>query len=71
MKKLTSGFWVTLSTLIAPPAQKDDKGATIIEYAAILLLVAAAATLIWGLGIPEDISGSIGTAISDILSGPQ
>lgn len=70
MKTPMSKLWATLSALIVPPSKQNDTGATIIEYAAILLLVAAAATLIWGLGIPQNISDSIGTAVSDILSGP-
>ncbi|MDE3719896.1 hypothetical protein PWG71_00730 [Nocardiopsis sp. N85] len=70
MKKLTSGFWVTLSTLIAPPAHKNDKGAGIVEYAAILILVAAIAIGVFALGIPSLISDAVSTSIDDALSGP-
>ncbi|GAA0992977.1 hypothetical protein ABZ234_32890 [Nocardiopsis sp. NPDC006198] len=63
-------FWVTLSTYLAPPSERQDEGAGIVEYAAILILVAAIAVGVFALGIPENISGAVGTAVSDILSGP-
>ena len=63
-------LWANLSALVLPPSKKNDDGAGIVEYAAILILVAAVAVGIFALGIPENITGAIGTAISDILSGP-
>jgi len=63
-------FWVALSTWLVAPSKRDDKGAGIVEYAAILILVAAIAVGVFALGIPENISGAVGTAVSDILSGP-
>ncbi|MBB6120650.1 hypothetical protein [Nocardiopsis algeriensis] len=70
MDQLTKA-WVRLSTLATPTEKKNDTGAGIVEYAAILILVAAVAAGIWALGIPDNITDSIGTAVSDILSGPQ
>ena len=71
MKTPMSKLWATLSALIVPPSKKNDTGAGIVEYAAILILVAAVAVGMFALGIPENITGAIGTAISDILSGPS
>ncbi|WP_306369179.1 hypothetical protein [Nocardiopsis sp. CC223A] len=71
MKTPMNKLWATLSALIIPPSKKNDNGAGIVEYAAILILVAAVAVGLFALGIPENITGAIGTAISDILSGPS
>ncbi|MFL1432795.1 MULTISPECIES: hypothetical protein [unclassified Nocardiopsis] len=70
MNNLTSKMWATLSALLIPPSKNNDDGAGIVEYAAILILVAAVAVGLFALGIPENVTGAIGTAISDILSGP-
>jgi Flp pilus assembly pilin Flp len=63
-------LWVTLSTFLVPTSRKEDKGAGLVEYAAIVILVAAVAVAIFQLGLVENISGAIGTAVSDALSGP-
>ncbi|MFE3457671.1 hypothetical protein ACFXKD_08995 [Nocardiopsis aegyptia] len=70
MKSLTR-LWVALSTYVAPQSKKTDTGAGIVEYAAIVILVAAIAVAIYQLGLVENISGSIGTAVSNVLSGPS
>ncbi|WP_082376010.1 hypothetical protein [Nocardiopsis sp. NRRL B-16309] len=70
MKSLTR-LWVTLSTYASPPSRKSDTGAGIVEYAAIVILVAAIAVAIYQLGLVENISGSIGTAVSNVLNGPS
>lgn len=62
--------WVALSTFLAPPSKKDDRGAGIVEYAAILILVAAIAVAIFSLGLPDIIRGAIGSAVSDVIDGP-
>lgn len=69
MNNLTA-LWAKLRAFLVPTSQKEDRGAGIVEYAAILILVAAIAVGVFALGIPENISSSIGTAISDALSGP-
>lgn len=69
MNNLTE-LWVALRAFLVPTTKKKDQGAGIVEYAAILILVAAVAVGVFALGIPENISSSIGTAISDALSGP-
>ncbi|WP_433698109.1 hypothetical protein [Nocardiopsis sp. CA-288880] len=63
-------FWVTLSAYLAPPSERQDEGAGIIEYAAIVILVAAIAMAVFALGVPSLISDAISTAIDDALSGP-
>ena len=70
MKKPMNKLWATLSALIIPPSNKNDDGAGIVEYAAILILVAAVAVGVFALGIPDTITDAFGTAVSDILSGP-
>lgn len=70
MDQLTKA-WVRLSTLATPTEKKNDTGAGIVEYAAILILVAAVAAGIWALGIPDLIRGSIESSVDEILSGPE
>ena len=62
--------WVMLSTWLVPPSKRDDKGAGIVEYAAILILVAAIAVAVFALGIPDQIRGAIDSAITRTLTGP-
>ena len=62
-------LWVTLSTLLVP-SEEDDSGAGIVEYAAILLLVAAIAFAVYELGLAESISSSIRGAVDGVLRGP-
>lgn len=70
MNNLTSKMWATLSALIVPPSKKNDNGAGLVEYAAIILIVAAIAVAIYQLGIPSLISDSISTSVDDVLTGP-
>jgi Flp pilus assembly pilin Flp len=70
VKNLTR-LWVTLSTYAIPPSRKNDTGAGLVEYAAIVILVAAIAVAIYQLGLVENISGSIGTSVSNVLNGPS
>ena len=58
-------------SLFFPPQKQRDAGAGIVEYAAIIILVAAIAVAIFQLGLVDNISGAIGSAVSDILSGPS
>jgi Flp pilus assembly pilin Flp len=62
-------FWVTLSTYLAPPSERQDEGAGIVEYAAILILVAAIAVAVFALGLPQSISDGIGMSVTSILQG--
>lgn len=65
-------LWVTLSTLAVPKVGRDrDEGAGIVEYAAILILVAAVAVAVFNLGLVERISQAISSAVSSALSGPS
>lgn len=57
-------------SLFFPPQKQRDAGAGIVEYAAIIILVAAIAVAIFQLGLVEDISGSIGSSVDSILDGP-
>nr|WP_218909490.1 hypothetical protein [Nocardiopsis sinuspersici] len=63
-------LWVTLSAFVVPKSEKDDRGAGIVEYAAILILVAAIAAAVFSLGLAQRISDGIGAAITEILQGP-
>ncbi|WP_150243317.1 hypothetical protein [Nocardiopsis quinghaiensis] len=69
MNSLTR-LWVTLSAFLVPTSKKEDKGAGIIEYAAILILVAAIAAAVFSLGLAQRISDGIGAAVTEILQGP-
>lgn len=69
MKSLTH-LWITLSTYLTPPSRKDDTGATMIEYAAVLLIVAAIAFAIYQLPLADNIRGAIDSSVSRILQGP-
>lgn len=63
-----SALWAKLSSCLVPPSKrKSDKGAGFIEYAAIIIIIAAIAGLVYGSGIVSGIADSIGTNISDIL----
>ena len=70
MNKLTE-LRARAQTLFFPPQRQRDEGAGIVEYAAIIILVAAIAVAIFQLGLVENISGAIGSAVSDILGGPS
>ncbi|MCY9782490.1 hypothetical protein KIK06_01130 [Nocardiopsis sp. EMB25] len=70
MSSLTK-LWVFLSTRAVPSPRRDDRGAGMVEYAAIVILVAAIATAIFQLGLIDNISGAIGNAVDDVLDGPQ
>lgn len=70
MNSLTK-LWVTLSTFLVPtPRREGDKGAGIVEYAAILILVAAVAFAVYQLGLAESISNGIRGAVDRVLRGP-
>jgi Flp pilus assembly pilin Flp len=69
VKNLTR-LWVTLSTYVLPPSKKNDTGAGLVEYAAIVILVAAIAVAIYQLGLVENISGGIRSSVDDVLEGP-
>ena len=69
MNKLTE-LRARAQTLFFPPQGQRDEGAGIVEYAAIIILVAAIAVAIFQLGLVEDISGSIGSSVDSILGGP-
>ncbi|MEE2035833.1 Flp family type IVb pilin [Nocardiopsis sp. CT-R113] len=60
--------WVMLSTWLVPPSKRDDKGATLIEYAAVVILIAGVVAAILAIGIPSRIGQSITTAITQILT---
>ncbi|WP_304453870.1 hypothetical protein [Nocardiopsis sp. YSL2] len=67
MKSLTH-LWVALTTYATPQSRKADTGATMLEYAAIVILVAGIVAAITALAIPSQISQSIMTSITTILS---
>lgn len=68
MNSLTK-LWVTLSTFLVPTS-KEDKGAGIVEYVAVIILVAGIAVAVYQLGLAGRISDSIGASITSILQGP-
>jgi Flp pilus assembly pilin Flp len=68
VKNLTR-LWVTLSTYAIPPSKKNDTGATMLEYAAIVILVAAVAIAIYALDLSTSISDAIGSSVTQILQG--
>ncbi|WP_116244283.1 hypothetical protein [Nocardiopsis sp. FIRDI 009] len=70
MSSLTK-LWVFLSAHDAPSPRRGDRGAGMVEYAAIIILVAAIATAIFQLGLVENITGAIGSAVDNVLNGPQ
>ena len=70
MNNLTE-LWVALRAFLVPTTKKKDQGAGIVEYAAILILVAAIAVGIWALGIPDQIRQAIGSSVDQILGGPE
>ncbi|WP_077689212.1 MULTISPECIES: hypothetical protein [Nocardiopsis] len=70
MNSLTK-LWVTLSAFVVPTSEKDDRGAGIVEYAAILILVAAVAFAVYQLGLAESISSGIRGAVDGVLRGPS
>lgn len=60
-----------LSTVIMPePSKFGDRGAGFVEYTAIILIVAAIAVALYGLGLQTDISGTIGDRVDEVLQGP-
>ncbi|MFV2197434.1 hypothetical protein [Nocardiopsis sp. LOL_012] len=52
-----------------PAHKKDDQGASITEYGALLLLVALIATAVLTAGINTDISGGISNIVGEIFDG--
>lgn len=68
MSKLRE-LWLRAQTCLVPPRRKSDQGASIIEYAAVIILVAAVAAAIFALGLPEQIRGAVDGAVSEILRG--
>ncbi len=69
MNSLTR-LWVSLSAFLVPASKKEDRGAGIVEYAAILILVAAVAFAVYQLGLAESISNGIRGAVDRVLRGP-
>ncbi len=69
MNSLTK-LWVTLSTFLVPTSKEKDKGAGIVEYVAVIILVAGIAVAVYQLGLAGRISDSIGASITSILQGP-
>ena len=70
MNNLTE-LWVTLRAFLVPTTRKDDKGAGIVEYVAIIILAAGIAVAVYQLGLAGRISDSIGASITKILQGPE
>ncbi len=62
-------LWLRSRTCLVPPHRKSDQGASIIEYAAVIILVAAVAAAVFAIGLPEEIRGAIDGAVSEILRG--
>uniref|UniRef100_UPI000684548C hypothetical protein n=1 Tax=Nocardiopsis salina TaxID=245836 RepID=UPI000684548C len=54
---------------LIPPRRRGDQGASIIEYAAVIILVAAVAAAIFAIGIPEQIRSAVNTSVTEILGG--
>ena len=67
MSKLRE-LWLRAQTCLVPPRRKSDQGASIIEYAAVIILVAAIAAAIFAIGIPEQIRGAVNSSITEILN---
>lgn len=68
MSKLRE-LWLRAQTSVVPPRRKSDQGASIIEYAAVIILVAAIAAAIFAIGIPDQIRGAVNSSVSEILRG--
>lgn len=66
MNKLTE-LRARAQTLFFPPQRQRDEGAGIVEYAAILILVAAIAAAVFALGLPSTISDAIGSTVVEVL----
>ena len=54
-------------SLFFPSQKQRDEGAGIVEYAAILILVAAVAAAVFALGLPSTISDAIGSTVVEVL----
>ena len=67
MSKLRE-LWLRAQTCLVPPRRKSDQGASIIEYAAVIILVAAVAAAIFAIGIPDQIRGAVEGSITEILN---
>ena len=64
-------LWVTLSTMAVPKSGRDqDRGVSLMEYAALVLLVGALAFAIFQLEIVGRISNAVGLNVDRILEGP-
>ncbi|MDG4858500.1 hypothetical protein P8605_10105 [Streptomyces sp. T-3] len=48
---------------------QKDEGAGFVEYAGLLILIAAIVTAVMGLGLDETISTAIGDAVEEITGG--
>ncbi|WP_051043056.1 hypothetical protein [Nocardiopsis xinjiangensis] len=68
MSKLRE-LWLRAQTCLVPPRRKNDQGASIIEYAAVIILVAAVAAAIFALGIPDRVRGAVEVSVTEILNG--
>lgn len=63
-------IWVTLSTTTIPRRNsKGDNGASFVEYAGLLVIIALIASFIVGLGLEVRISQGIMSSINRILGG--
>lgn len=67
MSKLRE-LWLRAQTCLVPPRRKSDQGASIIEYAAVIILVAAVAAAVFAIGIPDQIRGAVEGSITEILN---
>lgn len=68
MSKLRE-LWLRAQTCLVPPRRKSDQGASIIEYAAVIILVAAVAAAIFAIGIPDQIRSAVDSSVTEILRG--
>lgn len=62
-------LWLRSRTCLVPPHRKSDQGASIIEYAAVIILVAAVAAAVFAIGIPDQIRSAVNVSVTEILSG--
>jgi Flp pilus assembly pilin Flp len=67
-------LYVTLSTFVQNRVERlsqlrEDKGASLIEYAALLILVAAIVTALYAAGIINQLTTAVTNALSQIFGG--
>ncbi|MFC9972698.1 hypothetical protein ACFVH6_17595 [Spirillospora sp. NPDC127200] len=69
MEQIHAGYaWLGAQTSLLAARLREDRGEGPVAYLAVIILIAAIAGLIFGLGLPGKISGALNTAVDNVIN---